>query len=157
MYNYQDMNPSRPRVVLSLAWRRVQNQLQFLLSQRNAPGTSIHRLWQVPGGGVEANETDEQALMREMQEEFGLEPILTHPDDPIHQLRTFTHPDGRVVEFDLYCYLVDIKQQEPIVQPDEDETLDVRWFNLDEIPKIPTFENTHVFVQAGVKLISDLL
>ena len=50
----------------------------FLLAQR-PPGKVYAGYWEFPGGKVEAGETVEQALRRELQEEIGITIAAVHP------------------------------------------------------------------------------
>jgi 8-oxo-dGTP diphosphatase len=63
----------------------IDNQQRILISKRPA-----HKLkggfWEFPGGKLEENETPEQALVRELQEEVGIqvlkhEPLMQHHHD----------------------------------------------------------------------------
>ncbi len=49
----------------------INAQNQFLLTSR-PPGKVYEAYWEFPGGKLEANETVEQALTRELEEELGL-------------------------------------------------------------------------------------
>ena len=48
---------------------------RVLVAQRRGPGLLAGR-WELPGGKVDADETDEQALLRECREELGVELML---------------------------------------------------------------------------------
>ncbi len=59
-------------VVLVAAVALVNSQGLVLLAQR-PQGKSMAGLWEFPGGKVQAGETPEYALMRELEEELGIE------------------------------------------------------------------------------------
>ena len=60
------------KVLLVSAVALVDPEGRVLLAQRPA-GKSMAGLWEFPGGKVEANETPEHALIRELQEELGID------------------------------------------------------------------------------------
>jgi len=59
-------------VVLVVAVALIDDQRRVLLAQRPA-GKSMAGLWEFPGGKVEADETPELALVRELHEELGID------------------------------------------------------------------------------------
>lgn len=50
----------------------IEKDGRYLITQRS-PRASLPLLWEFPGGRVEAGETDEAALARELREEMGIE------------------------------------------------------------------------------------
>ena len=48
---------------------QIERDGKYLITQRK-PSSSLPLLWEFPGGRVEANETDQQALSRELHEEM---------------------------------------------------------------------------------------
>lgn len=67
-----NQKPKNIRVVAALIRRRDGERGQVLLTQRK-PGRHLGLSWEFPGGKVEAGESDEEALMRELREELGVD------------------------------------------------------------------------------------
>ena len=65
-------SPSGLPIVLVSAAALVNAQGEVLLAQR-PEGKSMAGLWEFPGGKVQPGETPEYALMRELEEELGIE------------------------------------------------------------------------------------
>lgn len=65
------LSPDLP-VVLVAAAALINTENQVFLAQRPA-GKSMPGLWEFPGGKVKAGEIPEFALMRELEEELGIE------------------------------------------------------------------------------------
>ncbi len=58
----------------------IRHNGKYLLTKRYNPRTKLtHNTWQLPGGGLEYNETVQEALLREIREETGLEVKIISP------------------------------------------------------------------------------
>jgi 8-oxo-dGTP diphosphatase len=104
----------------------IQNsQGEYLCCKRgdwkSAPGK-----WEFPGGKPEADETLEDALVREIQEELGV---------GIKVLRQFDRSTTKVgsLEIDLVCFVAELICEEPTKSTDHSELV---WLAESELSKL---------------------
>jgi mutator protein MutT len=112
-------------VTVVCACIRREGGQQVLLSVRHAPGVAgVDGKWELPGGKIEFVETPEQALVREIREEIGIEikPLRLLPHLHVWE---YEHAVQQVV---LAGYDCEVKKES---KPTDGE--DVRWFDIGAI------------------------
>jgi 8-oxo-dGTP diphosphatase len=103
----------------------VEHEGRYLITQRR-PTAVLPLLWEFPGGRVEADETDAQALRREVKHRLGV-------DVTVKQLISFvSHPYEHYV-VDLFLYECAITSGEPT----EANVNAFRWVASAEFDKYP--------------------
>jgi 8-oxo-dGTP diphosphatase len=123
--------PSGPvRVVLVAAAALIDADNRVLIAQR-PPGKSMAGLWEFPGGKINAGETPEAALIRELHEELGID--ITHAC-----LAPFTFASHRYDDFHLLMPLYLCRKWRGEMRPREGQVLKwVRATKLSDFPMPP--------------------
>jgi 8-oxo-dGTP diphosphatase len=129
------------RTVLVAACALVDPDSRVLLAQRPS-GKSMAGLWEFPGGKIEAGESPEQALIREMNEELGI--TVRAPCLAPLSFASHTYPD-----FHLLMPLYICRRWEGFVRAAEGQT--IKWVRPDklrefempaaDIPLIPVLQD----------------
>ncbi|MCB2214203.1 NUDIX domain-containing protein [bacterium] len=116
---------------------------QVLLVRRSDNGE-----WVMPAGSMELGESIYDCLKREVREEAGLEVLSARPMAMYTAPRYhFTNAYGGEHQMFTVVFLVEDWTGE--VQKETDETVDARFFDLDDLPPIPAlFQETLEDVQA---------
>lgn len=128
-----ELGPNGKRLLLVAACALVDADGRVLLAQRPA-GKQLAGLWEFPGGKVEAGETPEECLVRELQEEIG---VVTK----IACLAPLTFASHSYDDFHLLMPLYICRRFEGIAMPKEGQNLKwVRPRQMRDYPMPPADE-----------------
>lgn len=117
----------RPAVTVdNLIFGFEENDLKLLLVQRKKP--PFKGEWALPGGFVEINESLQDAALRELREETGVNNAF------LQQLHTFgavdRDPRGRIISVAYYAL---VRKQDVVLESGSDADA-VAWFNVYDLP-----------------------
>jgi 8-oxo-dGTP diphosphatase len=123
---------SKP-ILLVAACALVDTDNRVLLAQR-PEGKSLAGLWEFPGGKVEAGETPEETLIRELREEIGIE-------TKVECLAPLTFASHTYESFHLLMPLFVCRRFQGIPEPREGQVLKwVRPLKMRDYPMPPADE-----------------
>ncbi len=137
-------NFERPALTVdSVVFGLDDKDLKVMLIQRNIE--PFKGKWALPGGFIHLDETLEEAALRELKEETGIEKVY------LEQLYTFgainRDPRERVVSVAYYA-LVNLSDHN--IQASTDAS-DAAWFPIDDLPDLP-FDHDHIIESALKRL-----
>ena len=126
-----DTDPLMTKLILLVAAAALVDQDNRVLIAQRPPAKSMAGLWEFPGGKVSEGENPEQALVRELREELGIEVCETC-------LAPFTFASHAYEKFHLLMPLYLCRNWEGDVTPREGQELKwVRAMSLSDYPMPP--------------------
>ena len=131
------------KTVLVSACALVDADNRILLAQRPA-GKAMAGLWEFPGGKVEAGETPEDALIRELHEELGIVTWKTC-------LAPLSFASHSYETFHLVMPLYICRKWDGIVSPRENQTL--KWVRAKQLRDYPMPSADEPLIPALIDLL----
>lgn len=115
------------KVILVSAVALIDIDGRVLITQR-PKGKSMEGLWEFPGGKIESGETPEDALVRELYEELGIETWSSC-------LAPLTFASHRYSDFHLLMPLFACRKWDGIPKPKEGQNL--KWAHVKSLKDFP--------------------
>lgn len=114
----------------------INNKNQLLLVKR-AKHVFRGDKWGLPGGYLDRDETLKDAVMREVKEETNLKAKI------IKLFKVIDNPNRRNEDRQGVCFVY-IVSVTGVPKPQESEVSEVKWFNIDNLPKEKDFAFDHL-------------
>ena len=102
--------------------------------------------WQLPKGLVDKGESTEDAAVREVREEAGIETELVERLDKV-EYWYFWNEDGERVRYHKFVYFYLLRYKSGDVSNHDHEVNEARWFNIDEAISVLAFDSEKKIVE----------
>ncbi len=123
---------------------------QVLMLKRSQKCRDEQGCWECGGGAMEFGETFEQAVRREVLEEYGTEPLEI---EYIYSANVLREHNGQKTHWvkNLHWVLVD---RQKVVNNEPDKAEEIAWFDLDNLPQ-PLHSQISLEVPLVKKFLAD--
>ena len=125
------MKPGEYHLTVLGVIRRPDNT--FLITQRELTKSWAAGWWEVSGGGVQAGETSEQAVIREVKEETGID-VSKAGGGYQFSYRRENPDEGDNYIVDIYRFDMDVREEDVVVQ--DGETCGFKFATAEEIREL---------------------
>ena len=106
---------------------------RMLITQRSLDKHWAAGWWEVTGGGVSAGETSEQAIVRELAEEVGLD-VAGYPLERVYSYENVDREGGDNYIVDIYRFQLDFTTDDITLEASEE--LDCKLATFDEVEQL---------------------
>lgn len=117
-------------IILNFAGACIVNENSEILLQKRS---EVEELWGLPGGAIEIGESIEEAAIREIKEETGLEVSIDYLVGVYSKYFT-QYPNGDKAQSICHCFKATITRG--ILSIDNEETFDLKFFDKSSIPQL---------------------
>lgn len=125
------MKPGIDYIGVSVPFYCHDGQGNFLLHKRSDKCRDEKGRWDFGGGRVEFGETLEEAVLREVKEEYGVEGKIEEQLPAHSLLRT---EDGTKTHWLIVSHIVKVERNE-VINNDPEKISEIGWFKLDKLPE----------------------
>ena len=108
--------------------------------------TASEKRWQLPKGLIDAGETVEEAAVREVREESGVEAEIIEPADEIQYWFTGTY-DGERRRYHKMVHFFVMRYRSGSVEDHDHEVAEARWLSVPEALKLLHFKTEREVVE----------
>lgn len=131
------------------ALRAVDSQIEAAICAVNPS-----RRWQLPKGLIDAGETPEQAAVREVREEAGIETEIVELIEKIEYWYVGSHK-GERVRFHKFVYFYLLRYVAGDVSKHDFEIAEARWMPVDEAIEKLAFKSEKDVVEKAVRMAKE--
>lgn len=140
------MIPGKDYVGVVVTFLCHDGQGNFLMGKRTHNTRDFHGYWDCGGGKLELGETLEQAIQRELNEEFGCSGEVQESLPAVLHYYPKTESYWLILRYVIKVNREDVKNNEPR------SIEEIRWFKLDNLP-----DKTHPGILEDLKIYGNLL